>query len=363
MGAVLTKAKRRVRFLLGVGGIGSGMFLALRGDQTLGRNESRAARILPRRDFCKLHIVTHYAAALTGRGRAGLTVIPIGKIGDDPTGSALLEHMRQAGMDTRFVAVERGRETLFSVCFTYPDGDGGNMTTDDSASAHVTAGDVQRAVEALDESAGGIAAALPEVPLEARRRLLALSRQRRWQTAAAFNTGEVPEAMETGMLQRVDLLGVNREEAAAIAQVDPAGQPATVARAAGEVLAAKNPGMSLCVTAGEEGSYGFSRGEMEFTPAAPVPAVNTAGAGDATLAGLMVAAAAGLPFIRPDRPRRRRLADAPLETALDLAALLAGLAVTSEDTINFDADADAVRKLAEAIGADATRLRAALEWH
>jgi len=52
------------RRLVGVGGIGSGMFLALEGDATLGRNESRPAHLLDVRDYCKLHIVAHHVAVL-----------------------------------------------------------------------------------------------------------------------------------------------------------------------------------------------------------------------------------------------------------------------------------------------------------
>lgn len=356
-------------YLVGAGGIGSGMFFALRGNETLGRNESRAGAILPRRDFCKLHIVAHYVAAMTGAGRGAFTVFPVGKVGDDAAGSAMIKHMRRAGMDTRFVAVAKAAPTLFSVCFTYPDGDGGNITAEDSASARLSPADVERAAEALPEALGGhacaedargIALALPEVPLPARMRLLELARQRGWLTAAAFNTAEVPEALRAGMVSMVDLLGVNRDEAAAIAGMDSREQIETIVAAAGDELGRINPQIHLCVTAGAAGSYGWANGAAEHTPAPPVSVVNTAGAGDATLAGLIVAAAAPLPFIRPDRRARTAITDAPLETALDFAALLAGLAVMSEDTINFQADARAVRKLAAEIGADIAALKPAL---
>ncbi len=349
------------RFLVGVGGIGSGMFLGLAGNDTLGRNESRAGRMLQRRDFCKLHIVAHYVAVLTGRG-GGVTVLPIGKIGRDPAGAGLIEDMRRAGIDTRFVTVEPDAPTLFSVCFTYPDGDGGNITTDDSASARVIPGDVESAVAAIKDPGGGIALAVPEAPLPARARLLELGRQHGWLTAAAITTGEVPEALSSGMLGNVDLLGVNRDEAATIAGMDAHDDIAAIARAAGEKLAEVSPAIRLCVTAGAAGAIGWSAGRMESVPAAPVEVVNTAGAGDATLSALVVATAAGLPFIDPDRPRREALADAPLATALDLAALVSGLAVAGEDTINFDVDAEAVRQLARRIGADASALAPALEW-
>ena len=359
----MTEERKSYRFLLGVGGIGSGMFFALRGNETLGRNESRAGAILPRRDFCKLHIVAHYVAVLTGCPAGGFGVYPIGKVGAEAAGGAMLEQMRRAGMDTRFVETTPDRPTLFSVCFLYGDGDGGNITTDDSASADVSPADVDRAVEALDRDlggAGGVALAVAEVPLAARKRLLEIARARGWLTAAAFNTAELGEATESGMLELVDLLGVNRDEAAALAGADGGGDVEAIARAAGERLSRANPGIRLCVTAGGAGAFGWAGGELEHTPAPAVQAVNTAGAGDATLAALVVATIAGLPFIRPDRPRRTSLADAPLETAMDLAAMLAGLAVASEDTINFDADAEAIRELARRIGTDPAALRAAL---
>ena len=56
----------RYRALIGTGGIGSGMFFALDGNHTLGREESRSGHFLDRRDYCKLHIVSHYVRRLLG---------------------------------------------------------------------------------------------------------------------------------------------------------------------------------------------------------------------------------------------------------------------------------------------------------
>ena len=55
---------RRYRAMIGAGGIGSGAFFALDGEHTLGREESRSGRLLDRRDYCKLHIISHYVKAL-----------------------------------------------------------------------------------------------------------------------------------------------------------------------------------------------------------------------------------------------------------------------------------------------------------
>ena len=60
--------------LIGVGGIGSGCFFALEGNHTMGRNESRPGRSLDVRDYCKLHIITHYVAKLLGAGRNQLAI-------------------------------------------------------------------------------------------------------------------------------------------------------------------------------------------------------------------------------------------------------------------------------------------------
>ena len=48
-------------------------------------------------------------------------------------------------MDVRFVDAVPGHPTLLSVCFQYPDGSGGNVTTVDSAAALVSERDVDLA--------------------------------------------------------------------------------------------------------------------------------------------------------------------------------------------------------------------------
>lgn len=118
------------RAMLGVGGIGSGTFFELNGEQTLGREESRSGHFIERRDYCKLHIISHYVKTLLG---GGFATFPIGKIGDDEAGKRLLEEMSTAGLDLRHVQTIPGKQTMYSFCFLYPDGTGGNLTTDNSA--------------------------------------------------------------------------------------------------------------------------------------------------------------------------------------------------------------------------------------
>src|SRR5512139_4115739 len=130
----IDRARFRYRAMIGVGGIGSGAFFALTGNATLGREESRGGRFLDRRDYCTLHIITHYVKTLLG---PLFETLPIGRVGDDAAGQELLREMGRAGLDLRYVEITPGSRTLSSFCLVYPDGSGGNLTTTDSASGLV----------------------------------------------------------------------------------------------------------------------------------------------------------------------------------------------------------------------------------
>ena len=80
----------RYQGMLGVGGIGTGVFFSLNGNHTLGREESRTGHFIDCRDYCKLHIITHYVQTLLG---AEFVTLPIGRIGADEAGKRLLYEM------------------------------------------------------------------------------------------------------------------------------------------------------------------------------------------------------------------------------------------------------------------------------
>jgi ribokinase len=316
---LLALCGRRFRFhtLIGTGGIGTGRFFLLRGNHTLGREESRGGRFLDRRDYCKLHILCHYLKVLLG---APFAVLPIGRVGGDAAGVGLLEEMRQVGLDLRFVAVREDRSTLFSFCFLYPDGSGGNMSTEDSASEAVSA-------EVVDEAEGqirragerGIALAVPEVPLEARVRLLELATSHGLFRAAAFSTGEMEAVRRLDLLQRVDLLALNRDEARSLAKLeDGPVEPEELAEAAIARIRDRHDHLLLSVTAGAAGSWSWDGSRLLHVPAVPVPVETTGGAGDAHLAGFLAALALEL----------------PVSTAHRLGVLLAAASVGSPHTIH-----------------------------
>jgi ribokinase len=307
----------RYQVMLGVGGIGTGVFFSLNGENTLGREESRSGHFIDRRDYCKLHIITHYVQALLG---AEFVTLPIGRVGADEAGGRLLHEMGAVGMDLRYARSIPGSQTLYSFCFIYPDGSGGNLTTDNSACDQLEPEDVGRAEADFSRfQAKGIALAAPEVPLTARQKLLELGTQYHFLRVAAFNSAEILPALEMEMLTITDLLALNRDEAAAVAGIKPDdGSPLTIVEAALAKLWTINPALQVTITAGKEGSWSWDGKSLRHVPAFPTRMVSTAGAGDAFLAGVI----AGL------------VADLPLHQAQELGTLVAALSVTSPHTIN-----------------------------
>jgi sugar/nucleoside kinase (ribokinase family) len=355
------------RRLVGVGGIGAGIFFALEGNHDLGRNESRPGRLLDVRDYCKLHIVAQYPTVLLGarEDQGPFHVVPVGKVGIDEIGLRLRAEMERAGMDVRFVDALPGRPTLLSVCFQYPDGSGGNVTTVDSAAALVSERDVDLVERWLSPTA--IALAAPEVPLAVRRHLLRRATERGALRVASLTTAEIEEARETGFLSLVDLLALNEDEAAALAGAPfPDGAAEPFLQRLSSTVPALRAGVRLVVTAGARGAYAFDGAAWTHAPALPVAVVSTAGAGDALLGGVLTGLAASLPFV-PAGNSRASFAGRPLSSALELGVLVAAFKVTSPHTIPPDLSLDALvafaREHGVAFGERLQRLLPADEEH
>jgi sugar/nucleoside kinase (ribokinase family) len=342
------------RALVGVGGIGTGSFFELEGNQTLGRNESRPGRLLDVRDYCKLHIVTHYVAKLLGAGpgQSEFHIVPIGKVGADAPGQSVRVQMQEVGMDTRFITTVDGKPTLFSVCFQYPDGSGGNITTSNSAAAELSSEDVDAAAGLF--GAGGratIALAVPEVPLDVRCHLLAVARGAGAFCTASFVSGEILSAKQHGMFQVLDLVALNESEAAEFVDCPLLRDaPEPFITECLSLISRSYPGLRLIVSAGERGAYGFSRGVWNFCPAPAVRVCSTAGAGDALFGGVISALATGMPFVKPGL-QRARLDQGDLSTALEFGVMLASYTVASPHTIHPDACLEAVLEFSAGYGA------------
>ena len=94
-----------------------------------------------------------------------------------------------------------------------------------------------------------------------------------------------------------------------------------------------NPDIKLAVTNGANGVYAFEDGILDFLPAYPVSPVNTAGAGDAFLAGLIIGIIKGLSIIGDKK-----------DSGLKYATALSSMSVTSKDTIHFGITVDTLQE-------------------
>lgn len=318
--------------MVGTGGLGSGIYLALEGNETLGREESRGAYLLKRRDFGKLHIVSHYVQVLLG---GAFRVVPVGRVGNDAAGHGVKRELEHVGVDISNISRDDVLPTLFSVCFAYPNGDGGNLTTLNSASAAVTC----EAVEATEPLFAqfqhrGIALVVPEVPVPAREALLALATRYGFLRAGSFITAELRDPSVAALVRQLDLLAINLDEAAAFAHVQPGTAAHDVVKAAVELARSEYEGLWLVVTAGRQGSWAWDGRTLTHDEGYTARVVNSAGAGDAHLAGCLVGLACGLEIHRANA----------------FATVVSTLKVADEDTISWGIDGATVREAALAFG-------------
>lgn len=303
--------------IVGTGGIGSGIFFSLEGNDTLGREESRMASLLPYRDYCKLHIILHYISVLLGEN---CRCLPIGCVGEDEAGKNLLVEMQSAGIKTDHVKKSKEFPTLFSVCYQYPNREGGNITTAASASNSVLIDDIDSFfLNTKVANSNEIILAVPEVPVRTRIRLLQHGRERNSLNVSAVSSSEVEMFEELGGVELSDLLFINQDEAEKFARTANHIIPEAIQR-----ICSKNPSITLFITAGAKGVYCYFDGQTEFLPVISVQVKSTAGAGDAFLAGTLCGICCGLKAFE----------------AAKLGVLVAAASVTSQDTINHNINAD-----------------------
>jgi sugar/nucleoside kinase (ribokinase family) len=343
--------KSPYRQLVGVGGVGTGIFFQLEGNHTLGRNESRLGRLLDVRDYCKLHIVIDAMAKLVGPNPAGhgFRIIPVAKVGDDAAGQRVTREMSNGGIDTSHVELDRSAPTLFSACFQYPDGTGGNITTNNSAAGLLSETDIDAIANLMrDGGRHSIALAVPEVPMGIRHYFLELATHSGNFRVASFAGGEVKPARESGILQLLDLVSLNQSEAEELVgcQYSP-DSPESFVISCQIFLQSFYPKLNMLITAGKLGAFAVSAETSRFCGALEVKVASTAGAGDSLLGGVLAAIAAGIPLL-PKEDVQSPGGD--IESALQLGLLLGSYKCTSPHTIHPDISLDRLLEFASAGG-------------
>lgn len=313
---------------VGTGGIGTGILFNLDSNRMLGRNETRLADLSKSKDYCKQHIILHYIArVLSDQAK----IYPIGKVGADDAGNALLNQMQMVGMDTRFVMQIAERPTMYCVCIQYPDKAVCNVTTSESACALVDRQSIDCALNQLCIDERTLVLAVPEVPVEARIELLHRGKQGGAYCVSSCLVDEFSEFMAQGGMRYTDLLIINEDEAVACCG-EKIEDMHDLAMTCYRRISAENPDIRLVMTCGQQGSWVCEGNRIAHIPIVDTEVAATGGAGDAYTAGTICGLALGLPFF-PEKD---------VKSAPMLGAVFAGIAINDVDTISMRIDRETV---------------------
>ncbi len=217
--------------------------------------------------------------------RAGLPVELVSRIGEDAAGRALVAALDGAGIGRGAVRAAAGRATAEYVAVLTPGGD---------LALGLAAMDV---FEALTPEALGVEAALiagaalvfADCNLPAGSLRALAERRFGGSHLLALDAVSVAKAARLpGRLDGVDLLFLNRDEAAGLGPRFGGSDPAEAAAA----LVRAGAG-SVVVTLGAEGALAATAGSVTRVPAVPARVVDVTGAGDALVAATLAAVMGG----------------------------------------------------------------------
>jgi len=244
-----------------------------------------------------------------GCARLGAKVSLVACIGKDPFGDMALTLYREEGVDAAWVRQVAQRPTGVGFILVKP-GSGENcIALDPGANDLLTAADVAESDAAL--ASADVVLAQLEIPAGAAEAAMAYGRAH---GAITVLNPAPARPLPPAVLQNVDVLTPNEAEAKVLLGHRPEAEIES-SQLAYELL--QLGPRDVVVTLGERGAFIATRAWGREVPAIKVSAVDTTGAGDAFNAGLAVALAHG----------------ADLETAVNLAVITGGLAVTKDGVV------------------------------
>jgi len=259
------------------------MDLILRGVQTLpawGTEVTAKDRVL-----VSAGQAGYLAMALAALGSA---VTVVGSVGDDADGETIRADLTAAGVGVAAVDVVSGGATALSVAIVRPDGERSFVSHLGSLSSF-TAADIERHWESVEQSRAACLVGLFNLPgLDAGSVQEMLARLRRAGTITVLDPGWDPGGWPPETLRAVyrwlpgvDLLLVNRDEAAAVTGVAPVEDAAAALVSAGAG--------TVVVKCGPDGSYAQRGRDHAHVAARRVTEVDAVGAGDTFNAGFLSA--------------------------------------------------------------------------
>lgn len=244
-----------------------------------------------------------------GCARLGAEVAFVARIGKDNFGEMALRLYREEGIDAAFVGQSAEQST--GVGFILVEAGSGNncIALDPGANELLSAAEVVQCESAFKSSAAVLTQL--EIPVAAAE--AALERGRANGAITILNPAPV-RPLPASVLQLVDVLTPNQTEAKVLSG-RRADNPANAEEVAHDLI--RQGVRQVVITLGERGALIVNESSSKHIPAARMSAVDTTGAGDAFNAGLAVALASGK----------------SLESAVEFAVVIGGMAVTKEGVI------------------------------
>jgi ribokinase len=235
--------------------------------------------------------------------RLGAAVSLVGCVGEDAHGAWLREMLAREEVDVSRVAVRAGVPTGVAL-ITVEDSGENTILVAPGANATLAPRDVETCARAIEDA--DLVVLQLEVPLESVARAVEIARAAG--RTVLLNAGPAQPLPES-LLGSVDILVVNRGEAASLARAGSDAEPDELARR----LATAGP-RHVVLTLGDRGALLASGSRLLRQRAFAVRAVDAVGAGDAFVAALAVAWAEKLP---PERALRWACAAGALATTME----------------------------------------------
>ncbi|HYD97738.1 MAG TPA: PfkB family carbohydrate kinase [Alphaproteobacteria bacterium] len=224
--------------------------------------------------------------------RLGAAVAMVSAVGRDEAGAWVLARCAEAGLDMRQAARLEDAATASYTALLEPSGELAVAFADMAIYDRLRPGFLAPRLRALPDCRIWFADANP--PAEG---LAAIAAAKPAGTLLAADCVSVAKARRlAGLLDRLDLLFCNADEAAALAGL-PAGTAA--ADSAARLLA--GGARALVVTQGPRGCLVAADGAVEAVPAAPAAVRDVTGAGDSLIAGTLWGLGTGLPLMEAVR--------------------------------------------------------------
>ena len=236
--------------------------------------------------------------------RLGAETVMVGRVGDDDFGRALLETMRDNGVETRHVGTTAGVSTGVGCIAIAADGQNA-IAVGPGANMHVTPADVDAAVESLR----GCRVCLLQLELPLPTVEHSIRCCRAWNIQTVLDYAPAPQNPTAGLFE-ANLITPNEAEAAALVGTEgvaaSGGSPPRIAEDSralarqAEAIRRRGPA-TVVLKLSDRGAFLQTARESEHVPAHPIRAVDTVGAGDAFTGALGTALAEGRPL--PDAVR------------------------------------------------------------